>query len=198
MDTFLYETNYLIYAMHIFYQLPFEAELIKEKERILLKSKNLPDVCEISFWKNNVIEIVIEQAKDMIYYLHFEFLTFQGAKSIFDDFFIYCKERYIDKKYEVLICCSGGFTSTLFAEGVKEEARRRKSQVIISSGCYNHMQWQEVEKQYDLVLLAPQIAYLLSNHKNCPWIKAIPTNLYATYNYRKVLDLIDQQINVTN
>ena len=75
MDTFLYETNYLIYAMHIFYQLPFEAELIKEKERILLKSKNLPDVCEISFWKNNVIEIVIEQAKDMIYYLHFEFLT---------------------------------------------------------------------------------------------------------------------------
>lgn len=198
MDAFLYERNYFIYALHIFYQLPFEATFTEEKERILLKRKGIADTCEVSFWKNHVIEMVVMHEETMIYYLHFEFIDFRGAKSIFDDFFAYCKEHYCDKKYDVLICCSGGYTSTLFAEGVKKEAEKRHSRVTISSGYYSHMQWQDIDKQYDLILLAPQIGYLLAKHQNCGCIQTIPTNLYATYSYGKVFDLIDQQLNIAS
>lgn len=192
MDEFLYECNFIIYAYYIFYQLPFEADLTKEKDRILIKSRTLPNDCEISFWLNHVIETVITQNENIVYYLHFEFISFKKTNPIFDDFFNYIKEHDYDKKFEVLICCSGGFTSSFFAEGLKKEAKRRQSNVIIHSGCYSHIQWQNIDKQYDLILLAPQIGYLLTEHQNCSCIKTIPTNLYATCNYGKVFDLIYQ------
>ena len=67
------------------------------------------------------------------------------------------KERSISMK-KILLMCMGGFSTGLLVEKMKEAARNSNEEVEITA--IGSTSLDEVVKDYDILLLAPQINYI--------------------------------------
>lgn len=188
MDLFLSNINYLIYLKYVYYHFPIKSIIKHLDKRIVIQDKN--EILQVTFWDNQVIELQVNDDKQLNYYLHFEFNNFEKANKLFEDFVVFYSNSQLCQS-RVLICCSGGLTSSYFAEGLKNYAKMNAINIQVEACSYTSIN-QNVD-DYDLVLLAPQIHYLLPKYKQYANIELMPTNIYATYNYFKALNLIQNK-----
>ncbi|MCD8327152.1 MAG: hypothetical protein LUC90_10875 [Lachnospiraceae bacterium] len=140
--------------------------------------------------------IVYEKTGDYpLYYLHFELRSMRNAIENIQDFRDYLYERSYQtldetpqiKIKNIAICCSSGWTSTHFAKQLQRHLQQNQLPVKVSAGSYHGI--EKLVQENELILLAPQIAYLLPElqKKYGDKFGLINTRDFATQNYSAVL-----------
>lgn len=122
------------------------------------------------------------------YYLHFEMSSLQRYKELINDFLSFKDDFFNNKSVRILICCSGGFTSSLLVDGINRIIKEMNYRIVIEYGSYFKVDLDHTK--YDLVLLAPQISHLKKQYNGNIPIEVIPTNVYAASNYHLLLTFI--------
>ncbi|MCD7738524.1 MAG: hypothetical protein LUH58_05730 [Lachnospiraceae bacterium] len=145
----------------------------------------------------DIMELIIYEKKCdyPLYYLHFELRNMRNAIENIQDFRDYLYERSSQAPDEIpqlrvkniAVCCSSGWTSTHFAGQLQKHLQQNQIPVKVSAGSYFGL--EKLVQENDLILLAPQIAYLLPELEKKYGNKfgLIGTRDFATQNYSAVL-----------
>ncbi len=125
----------------------------------------------IIFYKEfNMMELSIEDkwTEKNVFYLHFEMMDILSTRKNILSFFQFLKDENHHNKVnsslklsslKILICCTSGLTSHYYAS-LMQQAQQN---IIVDA--YPIMNVEEVANDYDIILLAPQVAYMYPNLK---------------------------------
>lgn len=150
-------------------------------------------VGSITVWNNGIIEEQIyDEDENLLFYLHYKLISLAQGQKLFYDFYESLTKHTNTPPLKILLCCSGGLSSSFFANKLAELiSLKHLNYEIIPIGFY------QLNKSYqdcDAIYLAPQISYLepqaMNIVKNEIPIRCITPSVYATYNYRELLDMI--------
>lgn len=189
-DDFLRDLSYSILIEYLRYYLPYQYQFIKSEEKIIFRLIPNDMRYDIILWKNKIIEFYIGNQQNSRYYLHFEFIDFYHFLTLLDDFFNYAHIHH-KKNYRILICCSGGLTSSYFVSKIHDYALFHQEQFHIEAMSYTQIPHHH---DYDLILLAPQLSYIASQIALSHQVSVIPTTIYATYDYKRMRDYIRSEL----
>ncbi|KRL11357.1 PTS sugar transporter subunit IIB [Schleiferilactobacillus perolens] len=99
----------------------------------------------------------------------------------------------------ILLSCSGGMSSSLIAEALSDEAKKRSVDLAVDATGSESVADDLDEKQYDAVLLAPQTVYRKDAIKaeadshHIPFLM-IPRLMYSPLQAGKLLDLVNEKL----
>ncbi|MCD7808729.1 MAG: hypothetical protein LUH02_05245 [Erysipelotrichaceae bacterium] len=152
----------------------------------------------IDFHQNNILELSIndKDTHDNVYYLHFEMKNIKNTVKHIQTFLSYLKDPHKEeqqlvndsKDMNILLSCSAGITTSYFASLMNDALKESKHNIHVDAISY--MNLDSVIHQYDIVLLAPQIAYKYSElkEKYGNKVMVIDDTDFATYNVKHVLN----------
>lgn len=193
MDTFLKETYIEIFKKWISFQLHNNTDFtfeIKHSQtyRIYYQDK----IGEIIVWPMGVIEETIYENNNLLFYLHYELNHLHLAVDYFgrmiEQMFITSKHR----QTQVLLCCTGGMTTSYFAEKLNNYCRLNHINVQVNATAVYHL--SDIYQKYDMILVAPQLRYqvieLAQKYKPIV-VESIDPVIFATYDCPALLNQID-------
>ena len=138
-----------------------------------------------------IVEEAIFQGNDLLFYLHYQFYNFYFAKDLFQRMLNKLLETPQEMK-KILLCCSGGMTTGYFAQRLNQCCRLNHLPYIFNASPEYHL--LEVYKNYDLILLAPQLRYMIGEIM----LKVKPVDVFnidaktfATYNCQELLKVVE-------
>lgn len=128
---------------------------------------------------------------DYSFYLHFELIEEHRAKQLFKEMETAFLDIEAHHDERVLICCTGGLTSSYFAMSLNETIKSLNINMTFDAISYTKL--DEVIDNYDAILLAPQIKTekekLRKLYKG-KYITDIPAKIFATYNSFELIELL--------
>ncbi len=144
-----------------------------------------------------IVSFTIESPKseEPLFFLHFEMKDLEHAEQLFTEMIQSLKNAASKVTTKVLLSCTSGFTTSFFADKLNTAANAIDLDYSFSAVSYNDL--FEAAADQDVILLAPQIGYLLKKAKeilNDKIILQIPTDVFATYNANRMLDLIKEEL----
>lgn len=152
----------------------------------------LPDVYgRVTIWSNAIIEeeIFKKDDEELLFYLHYKMVNIAQCRNLFHEFYTALKSQSILPPRKILLCCSGGLTTSFFAQKMQELITLEKLNFQVDAVGFHQL--QKYYRNYDSIYLAPQIAYLEPNamnitNKEVP-IHCIAPVMYATQDYKGLL-----------
>ncbi len=189
MDTFFKEIHYTL--LYSWCKNQIQKDNFSERETVWLKEISYTigtNQIILSFWKDsNMVELQIldTTTKDKSFYMHFQFINFLQSIILINEFTSYINKMINNRK--VLIVCSCGITSSLFADNLKHAVS--KNNLNYSIDAINLHSLENVASQYDCICLAPQIRHVLSNLTGQTRKKTLPIDsaIFATNNSNALL-----------
>lgn len=177
---------------------------------IVLENENLIKLvtdygeASISFTEVNeglIVEFSIISKKDdaVKFYLHFELNDEEHAKQLYDEMVETLLHLKDEKTLKILLSCSAGLTTAMFAENLKSVAEMLGLDYQFDAVSYLSI-YEEVEK-YDVVLIAPQIGYMLNRLKESlpdKLVLQIPTAAFASYDALATLKFVQTELDQFN
>lgn len=161
----------------------------------------------ISFYDGYIIELSVEDetADQVLFYIHFAIQDAEKTKENIRLFFRFLEGKKQQKEQldlpaiqrvrplKILICCSCGLTSSYFAYLMQETINQTASHIKADAVSYTNV--EQVHVQYDYILLAPQIAYMLTDFQKKYGNKVLNIDIidFASRNVNHVLNLILQK-----
>lgn len=196
MDEFLRNTYCLLFKYWILMQKIENCSIsLQEEDHIIFKSQKCQG--DIFFQPMDIIELKIRdlvQQKDE-FYLHFQMNNLKHAKQLFDEM-KECIEQLENKKsVKILLSCSGGMTTSYFADLLNEACHILNIDIHVDALPYSQI--KTVINQYDMIFLAPQISYLLSNIKQLSQkipVLAISSQIFAKYDTKAFIDVVFKEL----
>lgn len=151
----------------------------------------------INFYDLGIVEISIVLLKDQKdhFNLHFQLNDENHAKKLFREMVQALFSLEESRRIRILISCSGGLTSSYFAEKLNAGARKAGLNMTFSAVGYTEL--FEKAPQYDVILLAPQIGYLQKKLQGAlpdKPVEMIPTAIFASFDVSAALTYIQNQI----
>ncbi len=195
MDEFLREINTSIFYKWLSYQ--DIQGLTKKIEDDTFYYTNAFGYGRITFNDFNIVEMEIldHKTNKNSFYLHFQMNNFKHALQLFYEF----KDALLDLNtktmYRVLLSCSGGLTTGFFAYELNEAAESLNLDYEFNATQYSRL--LNEGKNFDLILLAPQISYLHAQiqssfpHKT---IIDLPSQVFAKYDKVAVFEIVKEAI----
>ena len=185
MDEFYQEINAIFYLKWIMIQgekYNLQIKYADEKQNVVI-IKNEAVEGKIIYYSDGIFEqeLIDCQNHKKIFYLHFRLTHLNHAVELFKD----------RPQLRILLCCSGGLTTSLFASKMLELAEFENLPYEISAVGYARL--FEIADDYDVIMLAPQVSYLLPQVKcrlENKEILTIPVRIFATNNFSGALKLI--------
>ena len=155
----------------------------------------------VSIEDKTLVEMSILSKKDNTtkFYLHFELKEEKHAKKLFKEMVETLLHLKNEKTVRVLLSCSAGLTTSMFANMLNEAASTLGFDYEFNAVSYLNI-YEEVD-QYDLVLIAPQIGYMLERlKKSLPdkLVLQIPTAYFASYNTGETIQFIKEELDHFN
>ncbi len=129
--------------------------------------------------------------------MHFELNDEKHAKQLYDEMVETLIGLKNEKTLKVLLSCSAGLTTAMFAENLNTMADLTGIDYHFYAVPYLNI-YEEVEK-YDIVLIAPQIGYIYERLKNSlhdKLVLQIPTALLASYDAMATLNFIRKELDL--
>lgn len=152
----------------------------------------------VTIWHNNIVEeqIYAKDTDEMLFYLHYTIVDLAQAKSLFQEFYSTLLKHNRKKVLRIALCSTGGFSTTIFADEMKEACQLEDIQFELTALTQDEI--QDHYHEYDVLYLAPQIAHLqpeliLSTHHKIP-IHRIDATDFATKNYQSIAKTIQNNI----
>lgn len=195
MDEFLRDINCKIFCRWVYYQLcsdyMIEEEWYKNDLTYIIETETSRS--EITFYELNIIEFRIINLlnNETVFYLHFQMNSFAHAVELFREMRESMEEASDHSALKILLCCSGGMTSGFFSTKLQEASNRQHLRYQVDSTGYQRLYQQG--QDYDVILLAPQIAYIYSQVKSILSDKIIiniPPKIFAKYDVAAMIEMI--------
>lgn len=176
-----------------------EYRFVKENDDLI---KLITDYGEasITFTKideNTIVEFNIVSNKDnsIKFYLHFELSDEDHAKQLYDEMVETLINLKNEKNVRVLLSCSAGLTTSMFAENLNSIAEMLNLDYQFDAVSYLSI-YEEVEN-YDVVLIAPQIGYILKRLQDTltnKLVLQIPTSIFASYDALAAIQFVQKEL----
>ena len=197
MDEFLREINTGIFRQWIMNQ-SREGFIVKQTSDPDIISINTPSsYTEISFNAMEIIEFVVKNKNNqrVEFYIHFQMNTLSHAVGLYVEM-LECISSIVETNViKILLCCSGGLTTGLFADDLNRGAELLGLDYTFSAVPYTKL--YEVGMNYDIILLAPQISFehvkVIQALKD-PLVIKIPPKVFAKYKVNELLELINKKL----
>ncbi len=146
---------------------------------------------------NTIVEFQIISQKDHAtkFYLHFELNDEEHAKQLYNEMVETLVGLKDQKTLRVLLSCSAGLTTSMFAENLNSTAEMLGLDYQFNAVSYLSI-YEEAEN-YDMILIAPQIGYMLKRlQESLPDkpILQIPTAVFAAYDALSALKFIQNEL----
>lgn len=145
----------------------------------------------VVLWNNGIIEEIITRKSDskLVFYLHYEIASIAQCQNLFEAFYSAFLRQSTSSPIKILLCCSGGLTTSFFAEKIRKLITLENVNMQVDSVGFHQL--SQYYKEYDSIYLAPQIAYLVPEaikvtKKSIP-VYSIEPSIYATYNCQELL-----------
>ena len=135
------------------------------------------------------------KAEDPLFFLHFELQDLEHARQLFREMIQSLKDAGSKVVTKILLSCTSGFTTSFFAEKLNSAAQTLGLDYSFSAVSYVDL--FETAADQDIILLAPQIGYLMKKAKEVlkdKVILQIPTDVFATYNVNRMIDILKDEI----
>lgn len=150
---------------------------------------------------NIIVEFNIISHKDnsVKFYLHFEPNDENHAKQLYDEMVETLIGLKDEKTLRVLLSCSAGLTTSMFAENLNSTADMLGLDYQFNAVSYLSI-YEEVEN-YDVILIAPQIGYMLKRlQESLPdkLVLQIPTAIFASYDALSALKFVQDELHHFN
>lgn len=131
------------------------------------------------------MRIVSKRTQEDLFYLHFDLKENSEARchQLFEEMVHALKEAKGQDKTRVLLCCTGGLTTSYFAEKLNESAEYLKADFYFCAVPYTKL--YETAPGYDVILLAPQIRHRQSEVRTAypnKQVYTVPTQIFSSYN----------------
>lgn len=155
----------------------------------------------ITIWDNDVVEEQLYRKNDgsSVFYLHFEIANIGQCRYLFLEFYHCLVKKTSGRRFQVLICCTGGLTSCLYAAKLQELADLKRYNIHIDATAFVYL--PKRYEDYDLIFLAPQVAHKMAQVRievpiEIPIRNINPTD-YATldldYTFHQICDLANDK-----
>ena len=197
MDEFLREINTQIFRQWIMNQ-SRDGFVVKQTSDPDIISINTPSsYTEISFNDMEIIEFVVKNKNNqrVEFYIHFQMNTLSHAVGLYVEM-LECIQSIVETNItKVVLCCSGGLTTGMFADDLNKGAEILGLDYVFSAVPYTKL--YEVGGNYDVILLAPQISF---EHAKViqtlvdPLVIKIPPRIFAKYKVNELLTLMKEKI----
>ena len=147
--------------------------------------------------ESTLVEFTIISLKDenIKFYLHFELKNIDHAKQLYREMIDTLLKLKEEKTLQILLSCSAGLTTSMFAENLNESAKLLELDMHFDAVSYLNI-YQEAIK-YDVILLAPQIGYMLHRIQESltdRLVLQIPTGAFASYDTLTVINYINDEV----
>lgn len=147
--------------------------------------------------EGTIVEFSIVSKKDdsVKFYLHFELNDEDHAKQLYDEMVETLINLKNEKTLKVLLSCSAGLTTSMFAENLNSMVEMLGLDYHFNAVSYLSI-YEEVD-QYDVVLIAPQIGYMLNRLKESlpeKLVLQIPTAVFASYDALSTIKFIQNEL----
>lgn len=148
---------------------------------------------EVSFYPLEIIQLSVlnHHIDHHVFFLHFQMHDLAHAQELFEEMAEALLELEGQPTGKVLLCCSSGLTTGYFAEKLNETVKMLNLPFDFHAVSYNLL-YKNAGK-YDVVLLAPQIAYVYDQAKEIlahRHVLQIPPKIFASYDVMAVLEMI--------
>lgn len=175
---------------------------IREQDEDHIHIENEYGLSEVNFYhleeEGEIVELKVTCKKTNMtrFFLHFQPVHEEHAKDLFREMISSLLSMKNSQTTKVLLCCSTGMTTSFFAEKLNEVARMNALDYDFSA-----VGVQEVyahAKDYDVVLVAPQVGYEEARLKRSivdKLILKIPTQLFASYDAAGCLEFVRNEVN---
>lgn len=198
MDEFLRDIHTLIFKTWILqqqdpaYQLHLSAS---DPHCIIIETSYSHS--EITFHPLNIIELNVTNTTndETEFYIHFQMNTLKHAVGLFQEMLDCIKNLITEPKVKVLLSCSSGFTTGLFAQNLNDAAHMLSLDYTFDAVPYAEL--FEVGPQYQIILLAPQISYTHAKVQEIlrqQIVIQIPPQIFARYDAGKLFPLITEAL----
>lgn len=163
----------------------------KDPDYVHIDSSNARGL--VTFNDHNIIELQVVNANNSepVFYLHFQLNTLSHAMELFEEMVdsIY----KIDKEplIKVMLCCTSGITTSYFAQQIKQGLELLKIKAQLDATSYNNL--FSKGEDYDIILLAPQVAYMLSQVEEVfddKKVMVVNAQDYAKYDVASIINII--------
>lgn len=158
----------------------------------------------ISFIEVDIYQIVefkiISYKDDSVkFYLHFELNDEAHSKQLYDEMVETLINLKEEKTLQVLLSCSAGLTTSMFAENLNSVAEMLGLDYHFNAVSY--LSIYEEANNYDVILIAPQIGYMLKRlQESLPekLVCQIPAAFFASYDALSTLKFIQSELETFN
>ena len=193
MDAFLGKIHTLLFKKWILAQ---EYEGVQIIEESINHVKIMTDTCigEVVFNEADIIELIVTNTviDNVEFYIHFQMNNLHHSMSLFEEM-MECIQNSMNKTTKkVLLSCSSGFTTSMFAEKLNEAAK-----VLELDYEFNAVGFMDLFDEginYDIVLLAPQISYQhakTQQHLTNQAVYNIPPQIFAKYDANALFQFLE-------
>lgn len=195
MDEFLREINVSIFKKWLLFQKYDSCEIQNEGNQIVLETNY--GIGHVLFYDDCIIELNVENknTKEIIFFIHFQMNDLHHAVGLLTEM-KECLETLIEnKKTKVLLSCTSGFTTGFFAEKLQEGAELLNKDLEFHAVAYSDL--FAAAKDYDMILLAPQVSYMLTKVQEVlknKIVLVLPSSLFGKYDVSNTFGFIEKEL----
>lgn len=199
MDEYLREIHTIIFRQWIMNQSREGFEVTQTNDPDIIAIDTDTSHSEISFNPMDIIEFTVTSHihNRTEFYIHFQMNTLSHAVGLYVEMLECIQELQNIKTTKVLLCCSSGMTTGMFAQDLNEAVKLLGMNYEFSAVPYTQL--YEVGMNYDIILLAPQISFehakIIQVLKD-PLIIKIPPKIFAKYNVNEMLSVIKKEMEI--
>lgn len=195
MDEFLREIHVSVLREWILFQKYDLCDVRRINDDIVLETKY--GIGHINFYDDSIIELNVENKNthEMIFFIHFQMNNFHHALGLLKEM-KECLETLTEhKKTKILLSCSSGFTTGFFAKKLQEATDLLAKDFEFNAVAYSEL--FDIANEYDMILLAPQVSYLLSKVQEVLKNKIVLTlssTLFGKYDVSNTLIFLEEEL----
>lgn len=160
MDSFLKEIDTALLKRWLLNQNEENWDVKEVNDNIIIETKY--GIGAINFYPDCMIELDVENkiTKEKVFFIHFQMNNFHHALGLLYDMRVCLQTLTTTKKTRVLLSCTSGLTTGFFAQKLNEGVQLLNKYFEFNAVSYGNL--YDEAKDYDVILLAPQVSFRLS------------------------------------
>lgn len=196
MDEFLKDIHTLIYKEWILKKTYQHCQIyLEDEETVIIETKY--GKAQVIFYKLNIIELCVINKLDnkTLFFLHFQMNNMKHAVNLFEEMIDTLLTLVNKPKVKLLLCCSGGLTSSYFSQKLQHAVEFFKLDYEVFAIGYHDL--MNIGENYDVIMLAPQVSYMYSQVRYAfkdKIIFNIPSRIFAGYDVKGLIEVIENQL----
>lgn len=194
MDDFLKETYAVIFWKYI-KNYKYKDNMHVEVTDEYVKVKTDYSYSQMTCYDEKIFEfqVVNTYTQENEFYLHFQMKNLKHARDLFYEMIRVIESLVNKPQTRVLLTCSGGLTTGFFASKLNDSAKLLQKDYSFDAVAFDDL--ISHAKNYDIILLAPQISYQhakLQQQFPSKIVMKIPSRVFAKYDTGTMLSIIEE------